>query len=87
MTAFDEIRDALRQKFIGRLDPEMINDIENAVYVTLGHYDVTEKETHLVVYDNGDAEIIKKFFLAKAIQGCTPRTAETYKCIIQYFMK
>ena len=58
MTIFDEIRDTLRQKFIGRLEPEMINEIENAVYVTLGHYDVTEKERHLVVYDNGDAEII-----------------------------
>ena len=41
MTIFDEIRDTLRQKFIGRLEPEMINEIENAVYVTLGHYDVT----------------------------------------------
>ena len=34
MTIFDEIRDTLRQKFIGRLEPEMINEIENAVYVT-----------------------------------------------------
>lgn len=87
MTIFDEIRDTLRQKFIGRLEPEMINEIENTVYATLGHYDVIEKERHLVVYDNGDAEIIKKFFLAKAIQGCTPRTADTYSSIIQHFMK
>lgn len=86
MTVFDEIRDNLRQTFLDRLSPEIISEIENAVYVVLGNYDINAKEMRIVVFDNGDSEIIRRFFLAKAIQGCTPRTAETYSNIIKYFL-
>lgn len=86
MTAFDEIRDNLRQTFVDRLSPETIGEIENVVCVVLGNYDITAKETRLVVFDNGDTEIVRRFFLAKAIQGCTPKTAETYSNIIKYFL-
>lgn len=86
MTALDEIRDSLRQTFIDRFPPDIINEIENTVFIILGHYEITEKETRLVVFDNGDSEIVSRFFLAKAIQGCTPRTAETYGAIIKYFL-
>lgn len=86
MTALDEIRDSLRQTFIDRFSPEVINEIENTVFIILGHYEITEKEMRLVVFDNGDSEIVARFFLAKAIQGCTSRTAETYSAIIKYFL-
>ena len=86
MTALDEIRDSLRQTFIDRFSPEVINEIENTVFIILGHYEITEKEMRLVVFDNGDSEIVTRFFLAKAIQGCTTRTAETYSAIIKYFL-
>lgn len=86
MTALDEIRDSLRQTFIDRFPPDIINEIENTVFIILGNYEITEKETRLVVFDNGDSDIVSRFFLAKAIQGCTPRTAETYSAIIKHFL-
>lgn len=86
MTVLEEIRDNLRQNFVGRLDPDIISEIESTVYTILDNYDITVKETHIVAFDNGDAEIVRKFFLAKAIQGCTHRTAETYNAILTAFL-
>lgn len=86
MTAFDDISDKIRQTFVDRFSPEIISEIENTIFVILEHYEITEKERSLVVFDNGDQEIVCRFFVAKAIQGCTPRTAETYGAIIKYFL-
>lgn len=87
MTAFDEIQTAIRERLIGRFDIETIKDLEDTVLMVLGEYDIKPKETHLVVFDDGDADIIRRFFLAKAIQGCTEDTAKTYKNFLEIFTK
>ena len=87
MSAFDEIQTALRERLIGRFDIETIKGLEETVLMVLGDYDIKPKETHLVVFDNGDADIIRRFFLAKAIQGCTEATATTYRTFLEIFTK
>lgn len=66
MEAFDEIKDKLRQSMVGKFPVEIVSEVESIICVTLGRYDIKEKETGLVVYDAGDTEIVQKFFLAKA---------------------
>lgn len=87
MTAFDEIQNALRERLVGRFGAETVRDVEDAVLMVLGEYEIKPKESHLVVFDNGDADIIRRFFLAKAIQGCTEATAKTYKNFLEIFTK
>lgn len=87
MEAFDEIKDKLRQSMVGKFPVEMVSEVESIICVTLGRYDIKEKETGLVVYDAGDTEIVQKFFLAKAIQGCTVGTARTYNAFLSAFLK
>lgn len=85
MTAFEEIRDQLRAALMDRIDREMVSEIEDIVCVTLGNFDITRKETSVVLYDGGDSDIMKRYFLAKAIQGCTKATAETYNTVLKSF--
>ncbi len=87
MTAFDEIQTALREHLVGKFAIDVIQDLEDTILMVIGNYDIKPKETHLVVFDNGDADIIRRFFLAKAIQGCTEATAKTYKNFLEIFTK
>ena len=85
MTAFEEIRDSIRDAFIDRLDTETISEIESIICVTLGKYDIKEKETSIVLYDGNDSKIIQKYFLSKAIQGLSKNSIKTYGSILSLF--
>ena len=58
---------------------EHIRQSETILLLILSRYDLTPKETSLVVYDAGDTDIMHKFFLSKAVQGCTERTLIAYR--------
>lgn len=78
MTAFEDIRDTIRAAFYGRIEAPILSEIESVVCLALGKYEIRERETSVVVYDGNDMQIIQKFFLSKAIQGCTKATIKTY---------
>lgn len=79
MTPFEEITDRLREILVGNVDTEVIHQVESAVVLALEDYDLVKKERSIVVYESTDSEIVNRFFLAKAVQGCSPRTLELYK--------
>ena len=79
MTPYEEITAKLREFLIDLVEPEIIRQVESSVCLALDDYDLTKKERSLVVYERTDIEIVNRFFLAKAVQGCTPRTLELYK--------
>lgn len=87
MSHIDEISTNLRAALLGRYEPADIKEIEDIVCVCLADYDITPKETHLVVFDDGDGELMRRYFLAKAVQGCTRNTAETYNTILSAFLR
>lgn len=87
MTAFDEIKDAIRAAFVTRYDPDVISEMESIVCVILGRYDITERETSVVLYDGNDAQILQKFFLSKAIQGLSRGSIKTYGTILTRFFE
>lgn len=42
-------------------------------------YEITRKETAMIVYDGGQTEyLIKRFLVAKKVKGCTDRTCKLY---------
>ena len=79
MTPYEEISNKLRELLIDRVDAETIQDIESAVALALEDFDIIRKERSLIVYEETDAEIMNRFFLAKAVQGCSRNTLELYK--------
>ncbi|MBQ6577193.1 MAG: tyrosine-type recombinase/integrase [Bacteroidales bacterium] len=84
MTPQEEILQNMRAHLFGKgVEVSLIRDIEAWLTDSMRGYDLERKETAMVVYDNGDSEIIGKFFVAKAVQGCTESTLNTYKTILK----
>lgn len=69
-------RDELAEKIA-----EMLG-LADAKFVILGAmagFDITKKETSLILYDGGQTEyLIKRFLVAKKVKGCTDRTCKLY---------
>lgn len=70
--------------FDAKVPLDAIRIVESALDLHLSKYDIIERERALVVYDEGDTDIIKKFFVAKAVQGCTEGTLTNYKRTIKW---
>lgn len=70
-----------------KVSPDVIRAVESVLDVSLSRYEVKEREAQIVVYDNGDADLIKKYFISKAVQGCTERTLDTYRRVLAFCMK
>lgn len=70
--------------FEEKVPVEHINTAETILQLLLCKYDCTPKEESLVIYDGGDEDLLKRFFLSKAVQGCTENTLNTYRRILFY---
>lgn len=79
MTPYEEISSKLRELLVGRVEAETIQEVESAVALALADFDIIRKERALIVYEETDVEILNRFFLAKAVQGCSRNTLELYK--------
>lgn len=79
MTPYEEISSKLRELLVGRVEAETIQEVESAVALALADFDIIRKERALIVYEQTDVEILNRFFLAKAVQGCSRNTLELYK--------
>lgn len=69
----------LRLALYDVIPTEEINKVLDVVTQQLGQYDLQLKPHEIVVYDNGDAEMLKRFFVAKATEGLTDRSLEAYR--------
>ena len=68
---------------IGDMPDEILKAVENAVIVSLYNYDVVKAETALAIYEGEQNEYyIKKFLVAKRVNGCTEKTLQAYGTII-----
>jgi site-specific recombinase XerD len=56
-----------------------INRVIDVVMQQMAKYDLQLKPTEIVVYDNGDADMLKRFFIAKATEGLTEESLKTYR--------
>lgn len=81
------IEDIRINLFDAHVSPEVIRAVESILDISLSRYEVKEREAQLVVYDMGDTDLVKRFFISKAVQGCTERTLDTYRRVLSFCMK
>ena len=80
------VHDILQKLMVGTALPERhISELENILRITLAEYDLAHKERSLVAYDYSDAELMQKFLLAKAVEGLSKTSVNTYRNVYKKF--
>jgi len=86
------IREKVTKGIIGSLvnnfDSHDLFKIENAIYMLLADYDITEREaknTELIADISPDARAYQMFFVAKKIEGLSDKSLKYYACILRQF--
>lgn len=75
----------LKMLLYGKIPKEYIQETVDIVSFSLKDYELKRKETSMVVYDNGDEATLKKFFVAKAVEGLCGSSISYYKTILSAF--
>lgn len=63
-----------------------INIVIDLVSIALKDFDISYKETSLVLYDDSDKQIFHKFFVAKAVEELSPNSLKYYNIVISKFL-
>ncbi len=58
---------------------EILDRIERTLYIQLKEYEVQERNTEVVVYDNSNLGLVKKFIATKKLEGKSERTLKKYQ--------
>ena len=66
------------------LPPEKIAEVLDVISLQMAPYDLVRKCTEVVIADNGDAELLKRYFIAKATEGLTAKSLATYKTVLSW---
>lgn len=62
------------------LGQELSKKLEATLYICLSGYDLTEKVTDIVKYEENETDrLVKKFIIAKKLKNCSDRTLKYYK--------
>lgn len=69
----------LRTSLFDVIPTEYIQKVMDVVTQQMGKFDLKLKPTEIVVYDNGDADILKRYFIAKATEGLTENSLRAYR--------
>ena len=77
----------LRVALFETIPTDLVQKVMDVVTQQLGQYDLQLKPHEIVVYDNGDAEMLKRFFVAKATEGLTDNSLETYRRMLAMIFK
>lgn len=85
MTAFEEILEQYREDFFGKLPVELFDKLQTWLSLRLEYYEISKKEQSLCVFDGGDADLLRRFFLAKAVRGLSPRSLTLYHKNLERF--
>lgn len=67
------------------VDPETREKVMRKVMTVLNDYEVTERETGLVVYDDANARIIKRYCACLKVNGMSPNTIYQYRRCLERF--
>lgn len=87
ITFFENVRTKIRERFMSDIGADGIKDLENILLVELGNYDIKAKVEDMVIYDGGDEELFKRYFLAKAVEGLSEGSLRTYKTVLLDFFR
>lgn len=80
MSTTDERENLINEicQYLMPLIPD-VADAKAALYIIMNQYEIMSRSTELVEAEgNRNEELIKRFLVAKAVKGCTPRTLKYY---------
>lgn len=61
------------------IDHELLQRIENSIYIELNKYEMQERCTNIIVHDNSNLGIIQKFIATKRLEGKSEKTINKYR--------
>lgn len=61
------------------IDYELLQRIENSIYIELNKYEMQERCTNIIVHDNSNLGIIQKFIATKRLEGKSEKTINKYR--------
>lgn len=68
------------------LPPEVLKEMELAMYIELNNFSVSEPETSLAVLDDSET-VLKKFIATKRLEGRSEKTIELYLITLKKFFE
>ncbi|QHJ84975.1 MAG: hypothetical protein [Bacteriophage sp.] len=69
------------------LDHNTVNRIEKVLYIELDNFDVSEKQTELVAYDDSNIRMLKKYIATKRLEGKSENTINAYSLEMSQFVQ
>lgn len=61
-----------------------VSDAKAALYIIANKYEILSRSTELAeVHEDRNDELVKRFLVAKAVKGCTPRTLDYYRYCVR----
>lgn len=79
--------DEFMLKLIGKIPDEYLQTVRQQLDMTLVNYDVRQKETELVVYQDPVPRAVKIYLAARKIEGLSEKTLERYEMILRKFFE
>ena len=84
---YQDIKGELVNNVLFRLqdfDDANLRRVKTALEVTLHDYDIVKTERQIAVYEEQmNEQILRRFLIAKQVEGCTPKTLQQYQSCIQ----
>jgi site-specific recombinase XerD len=72
---------------LGMNDQAILSNVRQVVQAELSRYDIKAKETALAIRDNGDIDMVTRFFVAKTSAGLSTRTLKMYSTTLNRLLK
>ena len=69
------------------LDKEVVEKVERTLYIQFENYEIREKTTELVPYDDRNIRTIKKFIATKRLEGKSENTIAAYSLELSQFVQ
>lgn len=82
----ENVYESIKENLIGKIDSERIPLIIDAVAISLDGFKVERESKDLIIYEQNNEKILKKFIVSKAVEGLSKKSLETYKTVINAFL-
>lgn len=76
---------AVEERLAGKLSPEQIESTVNTIMVVLNDYEITERTTELVVKEDENEKLMKRYCACLLVDGKSQRTIYQYRCQLVRF--
>lgn len=83
----EHVYEIIKGNLIGRIDREQIPLIIDAVAISLDGFKVERDSKELIIYEQNNEKILKKFIVSKAVEGLSENSLSTYRTVISSFLK